>query len=102
MTPAQRQATFDRFFISLARTCSVRMGLGYLGTIRKMPPPPLPGEPPGSTRYYLNAMAKDGSRSGLVELGSQADAALRRAEKWVASGEGTPPKAKRSPLNRKV
>jgi hypothetical protein len=57
MSPAQRQAAFDRFFTSLARRCSQRLGLGYAGTIRKLPPPPLPGESPGTTRYYLNAVA---------------------------------------------
>jgi hypothetical protein len=91
MTPRQRQAAFDRFFVALARKCAERLGLGYLGTIRKLPPPPLPGEPVGGTRYYLNAVARDGSRSGLVELGGAADAALRRAEKWVASGQGPAP-----------
>jgi hypothetical protein len=107
MTPGQRQAAFDRFFIALAKRCSLRLGVGYLGTIRKMPPPPLPGEAPGGTRYYLNAVAKDGSSSGLVELGAPADAALRRAEKWVESGEGpapalAPPKARVIHLKRKV
>jgi hypothetical protein len=89
MTPAQRQAAFDRFFTELARKCSRRLGLGYAGTIRKLPPPPLPGEKPGATRYFLNAVAADASESGLVELGGAADAALRRAEKWVETGEGT-------------
>jgi hypothetical protein len=102
MTSARRQAAFDQYFISLARACSRRLGLGYLGTIRKMPPPPLPGEPAGATRYFLNAVAKDGSRSGLVELGAAADAALERAEKWAATGKGPAPKAKVSTLKRKV
>jgi hypothetical protein len=107
MTPAQRQAAFDRFFIALARKCSLRLGLGYLGTIRKLPPPPLPGEPAGATRYYLNAVAKDGSSSGLVELGGGADAALRKAEKWAATGVGAAPAdpgppAKAPKLKRKV
>jgi hypothetical protein len=91
MTPKQRQVAFDRFFVAHARKCSQRLGLGYLGTIRKLPPPPLPGEAAGGTRYYLNAVAKDGSRSGLVELGGTADAALRRAERWVATGDGPAP-----------
>jgi hypothetical protein len=104
MTHRQRQAAFDRFFIALARKRSERLGLGYLGTIRKMPPPPLPGEAPDKTRYFLNAVAKDRSDSGLVELGEAADAALRRAEKWVETGDGPapglpPPVAK---LKRKV
>jgi hypothetical protein len=107
MTPAQRQAAFDRFFIALARKCARRLGVGYLGTIRKLPPPPFPGQAAGVTRYFLNAVAKDGSRSGLVELGGTADAALRRAEKWVATGTGQAPatpgvKAKVSKLKRKV
>jgi hypothetical protein len=91
MSPAQRQAAFDRFFTSLARRCSQRLGLGYAGTIRKLPPPPLPGESPGTTRYYLNAVAADASGSGLVELGGTADAALRRAEKWAETGKGPAP-----------
>jgi hypothetical protein len=91
MTSAQRQVAFDRFFNSLARKCSQRLGLRYVGTIRKLPPPPLPGEAQGVTRYYLNAVAGDGSGSGLVELGGRADAALRRAEQWVESGKGAAP-----------
>jgi hypothetical protein len=91
MTPRQRQAAFDKFFTSLARSRSQRLGLRYLGTIRKLPPPPLPGEAPGATRYYLNAVARDDSTSGLVELGGRADAALRRAEHWVESGKGAAP-----------
>jgi hypothetical protein len=91
MTPKQRQAAFDRYFIALARKCAARLGLRYVGTIRKLPPPPLPGEKAGGTQYFLNAVSKDGSRSGLVELGGPADAALRRAEKWVATGAGPAP-----------
>ena len=107
MTPSQRQAAFDRFFSSLARTRSQRLGLGYAGTIRKLPPPPLPGEAAGATRYYLNAVAADGSASGLVELGGAADAALRRAEKWVETGKGPAPlplrkRSKPAKLRRKV
>jgi hypothetical protein len=103
MTPSQRQAAFDRFFTSLARARSQRLGLGYAGTIRKLPPPPLPGESPGATRYYLNAVAADGSGSGLVELGGSADAALRRAEAWVGSGSGPAPGESRPvKLKRKV
>jgi hypothetical protein len=91
MTRRQRQSAFDRFFASIARSRSRRLGLRYLGTIRKLPPPPLPGESQGATRYYLNAVAGDDSASGLVELGGRADAALRRAERWVETGEGPAP-----------
>ena len=80
--------------------------MGYLGTIRKLPPPPLPGEQPGATRYYLNALSRDGARSGLVELGGSAIAALRRAERWVATGEGPAPEIRKPgpmpKLKRKV
>jgi hypothetical protein len=91
MTSSQRQAAFDRFFTELARKCSQRLGLGFAGTIRKLPPPPLPGESPGATLYFLNAVAADGRGSGLVALGVTADTALRRAEKWVQSGKGSAP-----------
>ena len=73
------------------------------GTIRKLPPPPLPGEPAGATRYFLNAVARDGSSSGLVELAGAAEASLRRAEHWVESGAGAAPRAAPPPkLKRKV
>jgi hypothetical protein len=91
MTPTQRQAAFQRFFVSLARTRAKRLGLGYAGTIRKLPPPPLPGEASGRTRFFLNAVASDGSGSGLVELAGTAEASLRRAEAWVETGKGSPP-----------
>ncbi len=93
MTPAQRQNTFNRFFAGLARSCSERLGVGYAGTIRKLPPPPLPGEIQGETRYYFNAVAADGSGSRLVELGGAADRGLRRAEKWAETGNGPAPGA---------
>jgi hypothetical protein len=91
MSPSQRQAAFDRFFTDLARRRAQRLGLGFAGTIRKLPPPPLPGEKPGTTRYYLNGVAADGRGSSLVELGKTADAALRSAEGWVESGKGRRP-----------
>jgi hypothetical protein len=91
MTPTQRQAAFDRYFTELARKRSLRLGLRFAGTIRKLPPPPLPGEKPGATRYFLNAVAADGRGSGLVALGGPSDAALRRAENWVATGRGPAP-----------
>jgi hypothetical protein len=103
MTPAQRQALFQRFFISLARRRAQRLGLGYAGTIRKLPPPPLPGEVSGPTRFFLNAVARDGTGSGLVELAGAAEASLRRAESWVETGRGSPPgSAKAASLKRKV
>jgi hypothetical protein len=91
MTSYQRQAAFDRFFTGLARRRSEKLGLGFAGTIRKLPPPPLPGEPQGATLYFLNAVAADGRGSGLVALGGAAEAALRRAEKWVRTGKGPAP-----------
>jgi hypothetical protein len=107
MTLTQRQAAFDRFYEQLARKRAAKLGLRYLGTLRKLPPPPLPGEAPGATRYYLNAVAGDGSSSGLAELGGPADAALRRAEAWVETGKGLAPHVPRpargpGKLKRKV
>jgi hypothetical protein len=91
MTPTQRQAAFERFLANLARERARRLGVGYSGTIRKLPPPPLPGEPQGATRYFLNAVAADGSRTGLVELGGKEGEALARAELWAGTGKGRPP-----------
>ena len=88
MTSAQRQTAFQHFFTTLAKARAKRLGLGYAGTIRKLPPPPLPGEAVGATRYFLNAVARDGSGSGLVELAGTAEASLLRAEGWVESGRG--------------
>ena len=92
MTFSQRQAVFDRFFHRSSRA-NVQRGSASdtRSTIRKLPPPPLPGESPGATLYFLNAVAADGRGSGLVALGVAADAALRRAEKWVQSGKGSAP-----------
>jgi hypothetical protein len=95
MTPSQRQAAFDRFFTELARRRSEKLGLGFAGTIRKLPPPAFPGEAQGTTRYFLNAVAADGRGSGLVALGVAADTALHRAEKWVRTGKGAAPAAPR-------
>jgi hypothetical protein len=97
MNFSQRQTAFDRFFTDLARTRSERLGLGFAGTVRKLPPPPLPGEAQGPTRYFLNAVAADGKGSGLVPLGVTADAALRRAQKWVETGKGAAPSPPRRP-----
>jgi hypothetical protein len=103
MTNFQRQSAFNRFFVSLAKSRAERLGLGYAGTIRKLPPPALPGEPQGATRYYLNAVASDGSRSGLVELAGIVEASLRKAESWVETGKGEAPAApKVKTLKRKV
>ena len=90
MTPAQRQAHFERFFAATARAFARRQGLGFGGTIRKLPPPPLPGERPGATRYYVNALGADGA-PGLVELGGAALERLRSAERWAETGEGPRP-----------
>jgi hypothetical protein len=91
MTSAQRRAAFDRLFVSLAKKRAKRLGLSYAGTVRKLPPPPLPGERPGEPRYYLNAAAAGPQGGGLVELGRTADAALRAAGRWAETGKGRKP-----------
>jgi hypothetical protein len=92
MSPAQRQAVLERIFASAARAFARRQGLGFAGTIRKLPPPPLPGERPGATRYYVNAVS--GDAAGLLELSGGALAEVRRAERWAETGEGSPPGAR--------
>lgn len=91
MTSSKRQAFFERFFIALARRRSARLGLGYVGTLRRLPPPPLPGEAQAATLYFLNATGGDHSGPRLFGLGPRADSALRKAERWVETGEGAEP-----------
>jgi predicted glycosyltransferase len=91
MTPSRRQAAFDRLLASLAKKRARRLGLAYAGTIRKLPPPPLPGERHGETRYYLNAVGGGAKAAGLVELSRAANAELRRAERWAETGKGRKP-----------
>lgn len=91
MTSTQRQALFDRLLNEIARGRAKRLGLSYAGTIRKLPPPPLPGERQGFTRYFVNTVSPDGRRARVAELGATADARLRRAERWASTGEGTAP-----------
>jgi hypothetical protein len=103
MTTSQRHTAFSRFFAALARNRAERLGLGFAGTLRKLAPPALPGEAQGATRYFLNAVARDGSGSGLVELVGTAGASLRKAESWAESGTGAPPASpKPLKLKRKV
>jgi hypothetical protein len=97
MTPSRRQAAFDRFFTGLARERSLRLRLGFAGTVRKLAPPPLPGEAQGPTLYFLNAVAADGRSSGLVGMGREAQAALRKAEEWARTGRGRAPVQARRP-----
>lgn len=102
MNTAQRKAAFERLLTDLARRRAERLGLVYAGTLRKLPPPPLPGERAGATRYYLNAMSADGGDRRLVELAGEAAAALRRAEAWVETGEGKPPIPGSKPRRAKI
>jgi hypothetical protein len=91
MNLPQRQARLERFFADLARRYALSLGLGYLGTIRQLPPPPLPGERLGATRYYVNGLAPKGGGTRLVEFNPPLYAAVRRAEAWVESGRGPAP-----------
>jgi hypothetical protein len=91
MTPLQRQAAFDRLFTGIARRRAKRLGVAYAGKVRKLPPPPLPGEKGGSMRYFLNAVDADGRGLSLVELGPTADAKLRSAQAWAETGAGRLP-----------
>ncbi len=92
MNLPQRQARLERFFADLARRYALSLGLGYLGTIRQLPPPPLPGERLGATRYYVNGLPPQGGGTQLVEFNPTLYAAVRRAEAWVQTGRGPAPK----------
>ncbi len=91
MNLSQRQARLERFFAALARSYALSLGLEYLGTIRQLPPPPLPGELLGVTRYYVNGLAPKGGGTRLVEFSPPLYASVRRAEAWVATGRGPAP-----------
>lgn len=91
MTRSQRQNQFDRFFPALAREYCRTLGLEYVGTIRKLPPPPFPGQSQGPTRYFANAFSANGEGTRLVEFNARLYAALRRAAAWVESGKGPHP-----------
>ncbi len=91
MNLPQRQGRLERFFAALARTYAHGLGLGYIGTIRQLPPPPLPGERLGATRYYVNGLAPDGGGTRLVEFSPPLYAAVRKAEAWVETGRGPAP-----------
>jgi len=97
MIRSQRQNLFDRFFTALAREYSRILGLEYVGTLRKLPPPPFPGERQGPTRYYVNAFSTGGASTRLVEFDAKRYETLRRAAEWVESGRGVPPAFK--PVN---
>lgn len=106
MTRRQRQAAFECLLVSLARKRAESMGLCFAGTIRRLAPPPLPGDAAGATLYYLNAAPRSGGGPSLYELGAAFNAQLQRAEKWVETGQGSAPlvpaaKARKS-LKRKV
>jgi hypothetical protein len=91
LTSAQRQNRLEHLFPELARRYARSLGLGYVGTIRQLPPPPLPGEQPGATRYYLNGLVPKGGGTHLVEFSPALYATVRRAEHWVETGRGPLP-----------
>jgi hypothetical protein len=93
MTNAQRQRRFETYFTELARALARSLGLAYLGTIRQLPPPPLPGQQLEATRYYVNGLAPSGGGTRLVEFTPALYAALRQAEAWVETGRGPGPAA---------
>jgi len=91
MTPSQRQNHFDRYFSALARGYSRALGLEHVGTIRKLPPPPFPGEVQGPTRVFINALSAGGGAARLVEFNGRMYGALRKATEWAESGKGPKP-----------
>jgi hypothetical protein len=101
VTRSQRQNQFDRFFLALAREYSRGLGLEFVGTIRKLPPPPFPGQSQGPTRYFVNAFSAGGEGTRLVEFNAKLYGALRRAAEWVESGKGPRPSAEASAAPRK-
>jgi hypothetical protein len=102
MTPAQRQAAFERLLVSVARRRAESLGVSYVGTIRRMAPPPLPGEAAGTTMYFVNAALANGKGPTLVEFGTAFNAELRRAEKWVETGKGPAPKLPKTKKSGRV
>ena len=91
MNSSQRQAAFERLLTALARRRADRLRMGYAGTIRRIAPPPLPGQKAGSTLYFVNATSARGGGPSLVGFDRESAAILSRAEKWVESGKGAAP-----------
>ena len=101
MTRSQRQNQFDRLFLALAREYCRGLGLEFVGTIRKLPPPPFPGQSQGPTGYFVNAFSAGGDGTRLIEFNAKLYGALRRAAEWVESGKGPRPSAEASGAPRK-
>jgi hypothetical protein len=89
MTALQRRRIFDRKFTEMAHDLARRKRLDYVGTIRKLPPPPLPGEKPGTVRYFVSGAAK-GGRGILEEFTRPMYRKMRRLEAWELTGNGAP------------
>lgn len=99
MSPAQRKTAFEKLLGDIARRRAKALGLAYAGTLRKFPPPALPGSEMARTRYYLSAVAVEAGAKRLVELDGRDGETLFKAESWVQTGLNPP--AVLAPAGRK-
>ncbi len=91
MTPTQRQSAFDTYLAEIAQALARRLRMDYVCTVRRLPPPPFPGEKAGAVLYFVNGAQRPGAERKLVEFTRPMYAALRQAEAWVDTGKGRPP-----------
>src|ERR1700739_1709607 len=95
MTRPQRQAAFDRHVTEVAQAYAKKLGMDFICTVRRLPPPPFPGESPGEVAYYVNGAPKGKSDRKLVAFTAPMLKSLKAAQAWVEGGSGKPPFASR-------
>ena len=91
MTLSQRQAVFDRYLAEISKAFAKRLKIDYVCTVRRMPPPPFPGETAGEILYYVNGGVRGKPERKLVEFTRPMYAVVRKGQAWAESGKGKSP-----------